>query len=59
MTNRGFLTLLLSTLFVTSGCLDGLDCELITVNGPEADFRVCMVLLKLAVTFYASLLVLN
>ena len=55
MTNRGFLTLLLSTLFVTSGCLDGLvqqddndfwgeDCEktpdLICIAGPAPDFEL-------------------
>ena len=55
MTNRGLLTLLLSTLFVTSGCLDGLnqqddknfwgeDCEetpdLICIAGPAPDFEL-------------------
>ena len=55
MTNRGLLTLLLSTLFVTSGCLDGLDqqddnnfwgedCEEtpdpICIAGPAPDFEL-------------------
>ena len=55
MTNRGLLTLLLSTLFVTSGCLDGLnqqddndfwgdDCEetpdQICTAGPAPDFAL-------------------
>jgi len=55
MTNRGLLTLLLSTLFVTSGCLDGLDqqndndfwgedCEetpdLICIAGAAPDFEL-------------------
>ena len=55
MTNRGLLTLLLSTLFVTSGCLDGLnqqddndfwgeDCEetpdQICTSGPAPDFAL-------------------
>ena len=55
MTNRGLLTLLLSTLFVTSGCLDGLDqqddnnfwgedCEEVVdakcIAGPAPDFAL-------------------
>ena len=55
MTNRGLLTLILSTLFVTSGCLDGLDqqndndfwgedCEetpdQICTAGPAPDFAL-------------------
>jgi len=55
MTNRGLLTLLLSTLFVISGCLDGLDqqednnfwgedCEKtpdsICIAGPAPDFEL-------------------
>ena len=53
MTNRGLLTLLLSTLFVTSGCLDGLDsqndfwgedCEEVAdskcIAGPAPDFEL-------------------
>ena len=55
MTNRGLLTLLLSTFFVTSGCLDGLnqqddknfwgeDCEEVVdakcIAGPAPDFAL-------------------
>ena len=55
MTNRGLLTLLLCTLFVTSGCLDGLDqqndndfwgedCEEVAdakcIAGPAPDFEL-------------------
>ena len=56
MNNRGFLALLLSTFFVTSGCLEGLDnqqndndfwgddCEKVSdeicVAGPASDFEL-------------------